>query len=211
MKSLLRALPLASLALFALMAVSCAKNESGAAKTADGVPAPEATATTEQPAPADAAGSALAPEGQPAPSGQAAPPAKRPASGSSTASTRPAGAAPSGGTSAASGWGDSPATRPAVSTAPAQPVLKTYTLPSGSTIRVQTTSTLSTKTAEQGAPFSGSLAEPIEVDGKVIAARGANVTGRVVTTDPGGRVKGKAYMEIAVNSIELVNGVSDLV
>jgi hypothetical protein len=85
-------------------------------------------------------------------------------------------------------------------------VLKTYTLPSGSTIRVQTTSTLSTKTAEQGAPFSGSLAEPIEVDGKVIAARGANVTGRVVTTDPGGRVKGKAYMEIAVNSIELVNG-----
>lgn len=195
MKTLLRALPLASLALCALLAVSCAKNESGTASTPEGTPAP-----AEQPAPADAAGNA------PAPAGQAAPAAGRPASGASTASTRPAGAAPSAGTSAASGWGDTPATKPAVSTAPAQPVLKTYTLPSGSTLRVQTTSTLSTKTVQQGAPFSGSLAEPVEVDGKVIAARGANVTGRVLTADDGGRVKGKAYLEIAVSSIELING-----
>jgi hypothetical protein len=71
---------------------------------------------------------------------------------------------------------------------------------------VRTTSTLSTKSVEQGAAFAGSLAEPIEVDGTVIAARGANVTGRVVTSDDGGRIKGKAFIEIALTSLQLVNG-----
>jgi hypothetical protein len=86
--------------------------------------------------------------------------------------------------------------------------MKTYTLPSGSNIRVQTTSTLSTKTVQQGATFAGSLADPITVDGTVIAERGANVVGRVVQVDDGGRVKGKAFMEVALTSIQLVNGES---
>lgn len=40
----------------------------------------------------------------------------------------------------------------------------------------------------------------------MIAERGANVVGRVVNVDDGGRVKGKAYIEVAINSLELVNG-----
>jgi hypothetical protein len=202
MKSLLRVIPIASITLVSVMAISCTKNESGQTASSETTPAAEAPTETAQPA-SGAPGNAAAPASQSASAGTAS----RPASGSNAASTRPAGApVSSAAPSTTSSWGDSANAKSGVTTAPAQPVLKTYTLPVGSTIRVRTTSTLSTKSVEQGAAFAGSLAEPIEVDGTVIAARGANVTGRVVTSDDGGRIKGKAFIEIALTSLQLVNG-----
>ncbi|MCC6264108.1 MAG: hypothetical protein IT169_11065 [Bryobacterales bacterium] len=202
MKNLHRPLLISSFLLLALFAVSCTKTESPAPATENAAaPAPEATTPgAETPAPAPAASSSVAP----------APATTRPNSNATSSTpprTNPAqNRQENANTAASNGWGDKPASGSHVSTAPAAPVLKTYTLPSGSGIRVQTTSTLSTKTVQQGATFAGSLAEPLTVDGKVIAARGADVVGRVVESDDGGRIKGKAFLEVSLTSLELVNG-----
>lgn len=192
----------AAVMMLAMLAASCAKTE---APVAEGQPAetpaeaPAATAETAtvQPGAGSAAPNTMAPSGT------------RPSSSApSQTASRPAGQAAT--SSNTSGWGDQPArpvqTQPAAPADPPAPVARTYTLPAGSTLRVRTTSTMSTKNLQTGATFAGSLAEPLEVDGKVIAQRGANVTGRIVNSDPGGRVKGRAMLQVAVTGVQLVNG-----
>ncbi len=158
-----------------------------------------------------AAGDAAAPEAPPpegTPTAAAAVPANtaaatnRPAQTPRPTTNRPAAQTPAASSSSASGWGDTPA----VATTPAAPVLRTYTLPAGSNIRVRTTSTISSKNLNTGDTFAASLAEALEVDGRVIAERGANVSGRIVNSDPGGRVKGKATIQVALTGLQLANG-----
>ncbi|MCX6625285.1 MAG: hypothetical protein NTY38_30340 [Acidobacteria bacterium] len=79
-------------------------------------------------------------------------------------------------------------------------------LEAGTQVRVRTTSTISTKTAVDGQVFAATLAEPIVVDGLVVAERGANVEGRVLTADKGGRVSGKATLSVELTRIHLANG-----
>ena len=81
-----------------------------------------------------------------------------------------------------------------------------YVIAAGTPIGVRTTVALSTKTAETGAPFEGSLTEPLKVDGVVLAPAGADVSGVVALSDPGGKVKGKASLSIAVTSIKGKHG-----
>jgi hypothetical protein len=71
---------------------------------------------------------------------------------------------------------------------------------------VRTTTTISTKTVKDGEPFVATLDEPITVDGKILAGRGAEAQGVVVRSDPGGRVKGVASVSIALKSLRLANG-----
>ncbi len=72
----------------------------------------------------------------------------------------------------------------------------TATLPSGTSIKVRTTTAISTKTFNDGATFTATLAEPLMVDGKQIAPKGAEVGGVVVRSDEGGRVKGVASLTV---------------
>ena len=76
------------------------------------------------------------------------------------------------------------------------------TLPEGAALRIRTTNTLSTKTNQTGEKFSGSLEEPLVVEGSVIAPRGATVTGVIADSDPGGRVKGRARLGVRLTGIE---------
>lgn len=76
-----------------------------------------------------------------------------------------------------------------------------YTLAAGETLVVRTTSTLSTKTNNAGETFVASLEEPLEVDGVVVAPKGAKVTGTVSTSDDGGRIKGVAQIGVALTEI----------
>lgn len=69
-------------------------------------------------------------------------------------------------------------------------------LPAGTRVRVRTGATISTKTAEPGDQFVGTLEEPLVVGGTVVAAKGADVAMRVVSADPGGKVKGRASVTI---------------
>src|SRR5262249_49479141 len=76
---------------------------------------------------------------------------------------------------------------------------RTFTLASGRSIPVFSTSTLSTKSNKTGETFNCTLGTAI-VDGDwVIAKKGATVGGVIVNSDPGGRVKGVASMTVKLN------------
>lgn len=95
----------------------------------------------------------------------------------------------------------------ALASTPASPATRlTVTVPEGTPLQVRTTTLLSTKTAEAGQSFVANLAEPLVVDGKVVAPRGATVKGTVVESDPGGRVRGRAFLSVRLTSIDLANG-----
>ncbi|MBP1624848.1 MAG: hypothetical protein H6Q07_2870 [Acidobacteria bacterium] len=90
---------------------------------------------------------------------------------------------------------------------PAPPVQpRTVSIPSGTTIPVRTIATLSTKTHKAGEPFEAILNETLEIDGVVIARRGAAVTGIVSNSDPGGRAKGVASITLNLKSIRAESG-----
>jgi hypothetical protein len=80
---------------------------------------------------------------------------------------------------------------------------KPVTLSQGTPIKVRTQTSLSTKSTKAGEAFTATLADPIVVDGKVIAPRGSMVEGRVVNSDPGGRVKGVASIAVRLTQIRV--------
>jgi len=87
---------------------------------------------------------------------------------------------------------------------PAAP--KAVVLDAGTTLRVRTTNTLSTKLQKAGDTFEVSLADPIVVDGKEVVAKNTMLMGRVVDSDPGGRVKGVASLSIELNHLHTAGG-----
>src|SRR5258708_16056617 len=87
---------------------------------------------------------------------------------------------------------------------PAQP--NTVTLAAGTSISVRIGETLSTKRNKPGDTFLATLDRPLEIDGFVIAERGARCEGRVTVSDPGGRVKGAAEIGVELASIRLSDG-----
>jgi len=107
----------------------------------------------------------------------------------------PSGSTPAGGAAA-----------PAPAPKPEPPALKTATLAAGTTLSVRTTSTLSTKTNKTGEEFTAVLDAPITEGNWMIADRGATVTGKITTSDPGGRVKGVASMTVALTSLTTADG-----
>jgi hypothetical protein len=76
-----------------------------------------------------------------------------------------------------------------------------YTIPAGTVIAVRNTTELSTSKLANGSVFEAVLEQPLVVSGTVLAPQGAPVTGVVVLSDPGGRVKGVASMDVTIRSI----------
>ena len=87
-----------------------------------------------------------------------------------------------------------------------EPAVRTATFTAGTPIAIRTMTTLSTKTVQAGETFASSLEQPL-VDGTwVIAPKGADVRGKVVESDPGGRVKGTARLAIRLTQLETADG-----
>lgn len=87
---------------------------------------------------------------------------------------------------------------------PAPP--RVYTIPSGTAISVTTSSDLTTKEDRSGQKFTASLNNSI-VDGDwVIAKKGAPVEGVIVTSNPGGKVKGTASISVRLERLTLADG-----
>jgi hypothetical protein len=129
------------------------------------------------------------------------------------------GAAPASaaqGRQPASQPGSAPASRVASSAAPAAsqvaqkaaqpPRPVEVTIPAGTTVVIRTTNMLSSKTAADGSEFHANLEEDLVVGGRVVAAKGADVTGYIVSVDSGGRVKGRATLAVGLRSIAGANG-----
>ncbi len=97
---------------------------------------------------------------------------------------------------------------PATPAAEPQPApRRQVTLPSGMTIPVRLTESLSSDRKLAGDTFDASLAEPLVVEGLVIAERGARASGRVVGTQRAGRVGGTySSLELELTSVVTSDG-----
>ena len=105
-----------------------------------------------------------------------------------------------------------PAATPGTAAVPAAPVPppppppRTYTLAAGKVLAVQTEHALSTNAQASGDTFLASLAEPIVEGDWVVAKEGSEVEGLVVVSDKGGKVKGRAALEVSITAITLTDG-----
>lgn len=85
--------------------------------------------------------------------------------------------------------------------------LQTITVPAGTPIAIRMQSSLSSATASAGQHFQATLDDPIVVEGKTIAPRGADVRGHVVSARSSGRLHKPGYLRLTLDSIAL-NGKS---
>jgi hypothetical protein len=89
---------------------------------------------------------------------------------------------------------------------PRQPMPPTMTLPAGTWITFRVNQPLSSDRNQQGDAFMGTLAEPLVMNGLVIARRGQTIAGRVVEAKKAGRVSGTSRLGLEVTEIGLADG-----
>lgn len=80
------------------------------------------------------------------------------------------------------------------------------TLPAGMTLQIRLNQTLSSERAAPGDTFDASLAEPLIVDGLVIAERGARAGGRIVDAQKAGRIGGTSLMKLELTQVLTADG-----
>src|SRR5262249_29915937 len=143
----------------------------------------------------------------PTPAPTSAQPSEVPATGTPTSVTEsatPAAPREPAATAAARESGGGPATAAAAVEPPPPP--RVFTLSPSTPLSVYTTTELSTKTSRAGDTFTGTLARPIVDKDWVVAKEGAPVEGVVLSSDPGGRVKGVASISVALRRLTLADG-----
>ena len=108
-------------------------------------------------------------------------------------------AAPAAATTAKGSAGKSSA---AAGTPAATPAAAERTvIPAGQTIVIRLNQAVGSKISKPGDTFTGSVAQPIEMNGKVLIPSGAQATGTVADAAPLGRFKGGARLRITLDSI----------
>jgi len=78
-------------------------------------------------------------------------------------------------------------------------------IPAGTPISVRLQNSVSSASASIGEKFEAVLDEPLVINGQTVAAKGAAVTGRVVSARQAGHLHHPAYLRIALASLE-ING-----
>ncbi len=74
-------------------------------------------------------------------------------------------------------------------------------IPSGTTIKVRMIDKLSSEESQIGDTFHGTLEEPIEVDGKVLYPKGADVMGRVTDVHRSGRLSESGELDLVLVTV----------
>ncbi|MFN0104121.1 MAG: hypothetical protein ACKV2U_18810 [Bryobacteraceae bacterium] len=82
----------------------------------------------------------------------------------------------------------------------------TATLAAGSVLAVRVGETLTSEKSENGDSWTGTLAEPLVINGLVIADRGAQVEGHVTNVDRAGRVKGVGGISVQLTRFNTADG-----
>ncbi|MGZ4822251.1 MAG: hypothetical protein ACXVZM_11655 [Terriglobales bacterium] len=77
------------------------------------------------------------------------------------------------------------------------------TVPAGTAISVRLQNGVSSASNRSGEEFSAVLDDPIVVDGKTVAPRGAAVKGRIVAARSSGRLQNPGYLRLALTSLEI--------
>jgi len=73
----------------------------------------------------------------------------------------------------------------------------------GTPIAIRPIQTISSQTHDVGSIFEAVLDQDLEVDDRIVLARGARVFGEVVEVLKGGRVKGRAEMTVTLRELEI--------
>ena len=106
-------------------------------------------------------------------------------------------------------------TKPAGENAEASPTShifgsKQVALPAGTVVTVRLASAVGSKLSVNGDHFSATVAEPVEVDGKVVLPAGAEALGKVVEAVPQGRFKGAAELRLVLETVTVNNDSYDV-
>jgi len=80
------------------------------------------------------------------------------------------------------------------------------TITAGTLLPVRIGETLSTARNQPGDTFLATLDQPLVIDGFVIAERGARLEGRVVESEPAGRVKGTSHLAVEIVRVNTADG-----
>lgn len=80
------------------------------------------------------------------------------------------------------------------------------TLAEGTVLAVRVGETLTSAANKSGDTWTGVLAEPVVVNGLVIAERGAEVSGRVTSVKQSGRVKGVGSISVTLSQLATADG-----
>jgi len=102
--------------------------------------------------------------------------------------------------------------RPAESAAPAPrlPEYREVTIPAGTALPLEMTSTISSSSAEVEAPVSAKLRNAITINGDTAIPAGAVLRGNVTDVERAGRVKGRAHLSFAFNEVNMSGNREDL-
>ena len=74
-------------------------------------------------------------------------------------------------------------------------------IPSGTVLQVRVIENLSSATTKSGTAFHGTLTEPVVVSGQTLYAKGADVTGKVVTAKGSGRLSEPGVLVLTLTSV----------
>lgn len=80
------------------------------------------------------------------------------------------------------------------------------TVPVGTALKVKLQTTLSTFSSKVGDPFSGSVMDPVTLDGKTVIPAGATIQGRVTKVSEPRRIAGKPTIGLFPETLILPNG-----
>ncbi len=81
------------------------------------------------------------------------------------------------------------------------PAVEQLEVPAGTVIAVRLQSSISSATAQPGQRFEAVLDEPLVVNGRTVAQRGASVVGRVVQARKSGHLHKPGYLRLTLASI----------
>jgi hypothetical protein len=106
-------------------------------------------------------------------------------------------------------------TKPASGNAEASPTSnissnKQLALPSGTVITVRLVSAVGSKLSANGDHFRATVAQPVEVGGKVVLPAGAEALGKIVEAVPQGRFKGAAELRLVLETVTVNNDSYDV-
>jgi hypothetical protein len=99
--------------------------------------------------------------------------------------------------------GVTPPANTAASETPPEPAVLPVTVPEHTAIRVTLDQSLATNRSRPGDHFAATVSEPVIVDGKTVIPKGAHARGLVVDARKSGRLRGRARLELALQSVEV--------
>lgn len=94
--------------------------------------------------------------------------------------------------------------------APRLPEYREVTIPAGTSLPLEMTTTISSSSAEVEAPVAAKLSNDLTINGETAIPAGAVLHGNVTDVERAGRVKGRAHLSFAFNQVNMNGSREDL-